>query len=84
MSEKAKARFIEPMLLLRTEELPDGPVWLHELKFDGYRALAIKNGGTVKLRSRNDNDFNGRYPAIVKALSAMPDETVIDGEVVAA
>jgi bifunctional non-homologous end joining protein LigD len=37
----------------------------------------------VKLRSRNDNDLNGRYPAIVKALSAMPDETVIDGEVVA-
>ena len=45
MSEKAKARFIEPMLLLRTEQLPDGPEWLHELKFDGYRALAVKNGG---------------------------------------
>jgi bifunctional non-homologous end joining protein LigD len=37
----------------------------------------------VKLRSRNDYDFNGRYPAIVNALSAMPDETLIDGEVVA-
>jgi bifunctional non-homologous end joining protein LigD len=37
----------------------------------------------VKLRPRNGNDFNGRYPAIVNALSAMPDETVIDGEVVA-
>src|SRR6516164_4461314 len=83
MFEKTKARFIEPMLLLRTVELPDGPEWLHELKFDGYRALAIKNGGTVKLRSRNDNDFNSRYPAIVKALAAMPDETVVDGEVVA-
>jgi bifunctional non-homologous end joining protein LigD len=71
------------MLLLRTEKLPEGPGWLHELKFDGYRALAIKSGGKVQLRSRNDNDFNGRYPAIVKALAAMPEDTVIDGEVVA-
>ena len=37
--------FIEPMLLLRTERLPEGPEWLYELKFDGYRALAIKTGG---------------------------------------
>src|SRR4051812_48872215 len=78
-----KARFIEPMLLLRTEKLPEGPDWLHELKLDGYRALAIKSGGKVQLRSRNDNDFSARYPGIVRALAAMPDETVIDGEVVA-
>jgi ATP-dependent DNA ligase len=79
----AKARFIEPMLLLRTEKLPEGADWLTELKLDGYRALAIKTGGKLQLRSRNDNDFNGRYPSIVKALAAMPDDTVIDGEVVA-
>ena len=71
------------MLLLRTERLSEGRDWLHELKFDGYRALAIKTGGKVQLRSRNDNDFNGRYPGIVKALQSMPDETVLDGEVVA-
>ena len=79
----AKARFIEPMLLLRTEKLPEGPEWQVELKLDGYRALAIKTGGKVHLRSRNDNDFNARYPGIVKALAPMPDDTVIDGEVVA-
>ena len=38
----ANARFIEPMLLLRAEKLPDGAEWLIELKLDGYRALAIK------------------------------------------
>jgi bifunctional non-homologous end joining protein LigD len=60
----AKAAFIEPMLLLRTEKLPEGKDGLYELKLDGYRALAIKRGVKVHLRSRNDNDFNARYPAL--------------------
>ena len=79
---KAKAGFIEPMLLLRAGALPESAEWLYELKLDGYRALAINSAGRVQLRSRNDNDFSVRYPAIVKALAPLP-ETVIDGEVVA-
>ena len=71
------------MLLLRKQELPGGAGWLHELKFDGFRAIAFKSGGKVNLRSRNDNDFNTKYPAIVKSLSGLPDESVIDGEIVA-
>jgi bifunctional non-homologous end joining protein LigD len=51
---KAKAGFVEPMLLLRTEALPEGAEWIYELKLDGHRALA-----------------------------SLPDETVIDGVVVA-
>ena len=78
-----KATFIDPMILLPTSRLPEGADWLYELKLDGYRALAIKTGGKVRLVSRNDNDFSGRYPAILKALQKLPDDTVIDGEVVA-
>ena len=71
------------MLLLKTDKLPEGDRWFYELKLDGYRAIAFKSGGTVHLRSRNDNDFARRYPGVLKGLSALPDETVIDGEIVA-
>jgi ATP-dependent DNA ligase len=71
------------MLLLRTERLPEGPDRAYELKLDGYRALAIKSAGTVHLRSRNNKSFDGKYPAIVAGLAGLPDETAIDGEVVA-
>jgi bifunctional non-homologous end joining protein LigD len=71
------------MLLLRTDKLPDSPDLLYEIKLDGYRAVAFKSSGKVHLRSRNDNDFSVRYSAIAKALQAMPEETVIDGEILA-
>ena len=80
----ATASFIEPMLLLKTETLPDDlGRWEYQLKFDGYRAVAFKTGGRVHLRSRNDNDFSVRYAGVVRGLARMPDETVIDGEIVA-
>ena len=62
------------MLLQRTDKLPESPSFAYELKLDGFRAEAIKNGGQVHLRSCNDKDFTGKYPAIVQALAAMPDE----------
>ena len=84
MASRVKAGFVEPMLLLRTEQLPDDLTrWSYQLKLDGYRAIAFKSGGTVRLRSRNDNDFTDRYPTVVGGLAKMPNETVIDGEVVA-
>jgi DNA ligase D-like protein (predicted ligase) len=84
MAVRVNAGFVEPMLLLRTETLPDDPArWEYQLKLDGYRAVAFKSGGRVHLRSRNDNDFSARYPTVACALETLPDETVIDGEVVA-
>ena len=71
------------MLLLRTDTLPSGEQWLYELKLDGFRAIGFKRHGTVSLRSRNNNDFNTRYPAVVEALQHLPNNTVVDGEIVA-
>jgi bifunctional non-homologous end joining protein LigD len=84
MPKKVKAKFIEPMLLLRTNALPnDRERWQNKLKVDGYRAIAFKTGGKIHLRSRNSNDFTRRYPGVLKRLAKLPNETVIDGEIVA-
>lgn len=72
------------MLLLRTDALPDDASrWEYQLKFDGYRAIAFKTGDRLHLRSRNDKDFSDRYPAVVNGLAGLPDETVLDGELIA-
>jgi bifunctional non-homologous end joining protein LigD len=84
MGPRVKGRFITPMLLLRADRLPDDRgAWEYQLKLDGYRAIAFKTGGRVSLRSRNDNDFSARYAAVVRGLARLPEDTVIDGEVVA-
>jgi ATP-dependent DNA ligase len=66
-------------LLLPAPTLPEGANWAYELKLNGYR----KTDGKVHLRSRNNKDFNARYPAVAEALAPLPNETVIGGEVVA-
>jgi bifunctional non-homologous end joining protein LigD len=58
--------------------------WSYELKFDGIRACAIKDGGKVSLISRNGNELRARYPEVAEAVKSLAvDECVIDGEVVA-
>lgn len=76
-------RFIEPMLLLQTDNLPEGDAWLHEIKLDGYRAIAGRSGNRILFRSRRDNDFTRKFPSIAKAFRSLPDETLVDGEVAA-
>jgi len=77
------ARFREPMECLAVSTLPAGPEWLYEVKFDGYRAIAAKSAGRLNLFSRRRNSFNGQYSLVFEALADLPDNTVVDGEVVA-
>jgi ATP-dependent DNA ligase len=81
--EKSRVGFIEPMLALAVTKLPEGPAWSYELKFDGYRALGVKAAGQVRLFSRNGKDLTQRFVSIARALEALPDDTVIDGEIIA-
>ena len=77
------ARFIEPMECLPVEEIPEGEPWTYELKLDGYRLIAVKAAGKLTLYSRRGTDLSQRFRYVTAALAALPDETVIDGELVA-
>jgi ATP-dependent DNA ligase len=62
------AGFIAPCLPTKTDRLPSGGLWLHEIKHDGFRIIARKNGAQVRLYSRPDNDFTHRFPLIVESI----------------
>src|SRR5438309_11207961 len=80
----AKPQFSEPMKARLVDEPPKHGDWLYELKFDGIRAMAIKDGDKVNLISRNENELRARFSEIADAIKQLPiKECVIDGEVVA-
>ena len=79
---KARLDFMTPMLARPVNELPSGPGWVYELKLDGYRALVLKTGGITTLFSRRGNNLSNNYPTIVRAFSFLPDDTMVDGELV--
>jgi ATP-dependent DNA ligase len=67
-----------------TERPPSGPLWLHEIKHDGFRVIARKVGAKVRLYSRPGNDLTYRFPLIVETLAGLrPRSCIIDGEAVA-
>jgi bifunctional non-homologous end joining protein LigD len=78
------AEFVAPCLPTKTDKLPSGGLWLHEIKHDGFRIIARKDGERVRLYSRPGNDFTRRFPLIIKTLARLRSRScIIDGEAVA-
>ena len=76
-------RFVPPQAATLVERAPDGEDWLHEIKFDGYRALARIDSGSAEIRSRNDKDWTQAYAMLAAEMSGLPVENaILDGEVV--
>jgi ATP-dependent DNA ligase len=78
------AGFIAPCLPIKTDKLPSGGQWLHEIKHDGFRVIARKDGPRVRLYSRPGNDLTRGFPLIVETLVRLRSRScIIDGEAVA-
>jgi ATP-dependent DNA ligase len=75
--------FIEPMQCKPVAVLPADDKWTFEIKFDGYRCIAVKRGSEVTLFSRNKKILNKRFPKISDALAVLKGDFVVDGELVA-
>jgi bifunctional non-homologous end joining protein LigD len=76
--------FIPPCLPTKTPRPPSGELWVHEIKHDGFRIIARKDGAHVRLYSRPGNDLTDRFPLIVEAMGGLCSRSVIlDGEAVA-
>ncbi len=74
---------MKPQLASETTEPVKGEGWLHEIKFDGYRTIAIWTGGKVKLLTRTGIDWTDRYGVLAHAFEALPvKEAILDGEIV--
>jgi bifunctional non-homologous end joining protein LigD len=72
------------MLASSAPELPEGRDWSYEVKWDGYRAIAIKDAAAVRLSSRNVKDLTREYPTVAAGVRALDHGSVmLDGEIVA-
>ena len=74
-------QWIRPQLTELVDEAPNGPQWLHEIKFDGYRMHARLGRGAVRLLTRTGLDWTHKYPAIAAAVSSLAArQAYLDGE----
>jgi ATP-dependent DNA ligase len=74
---------IEPCLPSPAKAPPSGPGWIHEIKHDGFRIMARRDGAGIQLITRHGNDFTARFPLAVEAVSALSARSfLLDGEAI--
>ena len=78
----ATPTWIKPMLATLVAEPFDRPGWLFEIKWDGYRAIAVIDKRVVRPYSRNHLSYANRFPYLIEALRELGHEAVLDGEIV--
>ncbi len=77
-------KFREPQLATLVDAVPAGNRWMHEIKFDGYRALIAAAGGAVRVHTRKGLDWTDKFAPLVEAIAALDlPPCLIDGEIVA-
>jgi bifunctional non-homologous end joining protein LigD len=82
-AERERARFVSPQLARILPSVPAGKDWLHEIKFDGYRLIAVKNEGDVRIFTRNQIDWTDRFRSLADQLKKISEhDFVLDGEAV--
>ena len=84
-AEATKPRDYSPMLATLEQQVPKGPGWLFEVKWDGFRAVTRVSQGEATMKSRQDNDLNQRFPNVAKEIpkAVKTPDCVLDGEVCA-
>ena len=77
-------QFVEPQLATLVSTVPEDDGWLHELKFDGYRALCRIDNGKITVLTRSAQDWTSRFSILAQAAKLLPArQAIIDGEIVA-
>src|SRR3954454_11597637 len=82
-SDRSLSGFIEPCRPTKATRPPSGPLWVHEIKHDGFRLLVRREGSQVRCFTRGGYDWADRFPAVVEAASRICAESfLIDGEAI--
>jgi ATP-dependent DNA ligase len=83
LQRRRPSGFIEPCQPSKAARPPTSPLWVHEIKHDGYRLMVRRDGARVRCFTRNGHDWADRFPAIVEAAARLQAPSfLIDGEAV--